>query len=399
MLPLSTSCLGVRYFGLNRYRLPTQQLLARSQEWVPFFPQPLPAAMPSNATIMKRAAAKAEKEAQLAKLRAQLAAAVDSAVLPEQQSLASSTSQEQGRIDGQVHLEEEQPLLAPPPPTAPKPPRQKGDPLPPPDRCELTTGKQHVRHTMNVETPGGQHHGDATYKVVANAPEGETREERAARLGDENKKKQRAFVMAKAFAEEQRDDPEEELEREIVTNMASIRPATDSQIEEEAKRLKEDSGEPLEVLRDEAQMCDEFHRRMSAKAAPVERRLYRSTSNGGRLSSHGRLQTRILATCVCVLMSQSSGRAIGKITAHALSSLQSLRFVWMACFTFGSMMVLACAIRIMPSECMPMCITGTDAIDIGERSLILNSRTTCAGIRSRAPPIERSTNGSTRMVH
>ena len=83
--------------------------------------------------------------------------------------------------------------------------RDKGSALPPPAYSHLTPGKRHVEHTMHVETPAGQHFGEATYKVAASTPIGETSSKRADRLGDENKKKQRATAVAKALAEEQRD--------------------------------------------------------------------------------------------------------------------------------------------------------------------------------------------------
>jgi hypothetical protein len=83
--------------------------------------------------------------------------------------------------------------------------RQTGDALPPPAESELTTGRQHIKHTMDVNTSGGQRHGEASYKVRVSSPVGESFDARAARLGAENKRKQRAWSRAHALAYEQRE--------------------------------------------------------------------------------------------------------------------------------------------------------------------------------------------------
>ena len=83
--------------------------------------------------------------------------------------------------------------------------RQTGDALPPPAESELTTGRQHIKHTMDVNTSGGQRHGEASYKVRVSSPVGESFDARAARLGAENKRKQRSWSRAHALAYEQRE--------------------------------------------------------------------------------------------------------------------------------------------------------------------------------------------------
>ena len=91
---------------------------------------------------------------------------------------------------------------------------------------------------MDAETPGGQHHGESSYTVLANTPHGETREARAARLAGDNKKKQRAWSRADALAHEQRVSAAAEWPDEVDVDEGAIVAMTEEEAECEAKRLR-----------------------------------------------------------------------------------------------------------------------------------------------------------------
>ena len=121
--------------------------------------------------------------------------------------------------------------------STPKASRKRGDALPPPARSELTPNGHHVEHMMDAETPGGQHHGESSYTVLANTPHGETREARAARLAGDNKKKQRAWSRADALAHE-RVSAAAEWPDEVHVDEGAIVAMTEEEAECEAKRLR-----------------------------------------------------------------------------------------------------------------------------------------------------------------